>query len=108
MPPLKVTITSRCLTVPRDPKLTIGKNDEIQWHTAANSTFDLHLPGGAFKDHPTAFVQRITGPQFQPEPPLIAVAPMTITNYVYDTNGINCTPARPGDAADPPEILIGT
>ena len=98
-----VTINTKCDALPQ--KLKMKVTDELQFRT--NGLYMVHLPGGVFENYSIPFVQVVFGHDAVPDPPLRAVAPSIIQDYIYDIQGKNCRSLlRKVGGGDPPEIVI--
>ena len=105
--PVKVTITSQCDTSNNSARLSSSGDNQIQWHAAGDKSYTLKLPNGVFEGYPGTgtFDLAISGPGFQPEPPLTLMAQpaaQTISNYIFE-DGYNCGDIK---TDPPPDIVI--
>ena len=104
--PVKVTITSPCNTSNNSARLSASGDNQIQWHATGDKSYTLKLPNGVFEGYPGTgtFDLAISGPGFQPEPPLTLIAQpaaQTISNYIFEA-GYNCV----GINNDPPPDIV--
>lgn len=102
---VEVKIHRKCKTTPNN-KTTMLIGQTIFWESI-NGTFFLFLPGGIFENQEVPFVQKIEDSKgFQPTGGLKAISDGTITDYVYDVDGVNCVAKI--TVSDLPEIVIGS